>query len=882
MRRVTLAALGTFVLKAAAQLECPPTVIVTYTSIVTPRSSGSVIDSQSVTSSQPAITGTASSDSKQIITVTETSVSTFTQNVWSGTVKAKIMTGVLTITKEFERYAFGDNFIGIRVASNSCPGVPTSTITVTGTYPQSLSSSSEEPNPTITTSSAIGEGTTGSSSINSSSSASPGLSTTSTSSASHTSTSQSSSGLSSDTSTEIGNSTTSPPTRPSSQLPKDFWSVATPTLTIRPDGTYQLPCFTFPSTYSYVLDPPSYTTSLCKPHCGSINFRSEVTISQPKTTVTEVCYPKMSATDAGKVTFTPLPVLATATQTIQAPVEWDKCPPKHPYTAEQDNDSKCGPDPDKGKNYQCKKGVCCGPQGECGKGWEYCNEGCQPNWGFCWKNSTSCKAPETPPESGDKHSVDIFPVCVPPPGVISIDGGGGFCDAPDMTECENTPPAEGDGECDPKLTVTDKTIYCDLVTNTAGQSSETCTSTDEGTRTGCQVVPKTTTVTTTSCETTTAEHTSVWCSVQTGGSGAHATSSQTCSSTTKTVSGCSVTNAVTSETTTGCSTGTAVITSAFCTVRTGANATTTDCPSTVYTTITGCDASGSITTDMTTTCSTYNTVTDATEECFGHNGTHVATVINGVTSTPDITCTATRTSVHSGCDISASTTTSISYSELVCELSETAPYIQIVPETPNGQWPITFGVNATESEAPATSAPGDASSEPITSPTASATSSSSITCAPPSVASLPSCTPIVAPVFNEPITEMFEPRDSVPTTTAAAEARRQADSGAGNGEMVTTGSISCYCGTDEALTNVWPVSTCSTLLCPNQAASWQAPTGSAILRLTVDSNGNIIPTASDTATSATEAPAGKRVAGRMNDAGPFLGVGSWLGKFWKW
>ncbi|KXT14696.1 hypothetical protein AC579_6374 [Pseudocercospora musae] len=618
----------------------------------------------------------------------------------------------------------------------------------------------------------------------------------------------------------------------------------------------------------------------------------------------------MSATDAGKVTFTPLPVLATATQTIQAPVEWDKCPPKHPYTAEQDNDSKCGPDPDKGKNYQCKKGVCCGPQGECGKGWEYCNEGCQPNWGVCWKNSTSCKAPETPPESGEKHSVDIFPVwydaprppppdfpwppvyfiehsggasddvgyhsdgtssaidctapacdSIAPPGV-SIDGGGGYCDAPDMTNCENTPPKTGEGECDPKLTVTDKTIYCDLVTNTAGQSSETCPSTAEETRTGCAVVPKTTTVTTTACETTTAEHTSVFCSVQTGGSGANATSSQTCSSTTKTVSGCGVTNSVTSETTTGCSTGTAVITSAFCSVRTGANATTTDCPSTVYNTITGCDASGSITTDMTTTCSTYNTVTDVTENCFGF-----PTVVNSVTSTPDITCTATRTSVHSGCDISASTTTSISYSELVCELQETPSYIQIVPQTPEGQWPITFGVNATESEGSATSAPGDASSEPTPSITTKATSSNSITCAPPSVASLPSCTPIVASGFNEPITEMFRPSDSVPTTTTAAKARRQADSGAGLGQTVT-GSISCYCGTDASLTDVWPVSTCSTLLCPNQAASWQAPTGSAV-RVTIDSNANIISTASNTAMPTTPAegsPAGKRVAGRMNDA----------------
>ncbi|KAF7196438.1 hypothetical protein HII31_02166, partial [Pseudocercospora fuligena] len=785
MRRMKLAAIGTFVLKAAAQLECPPTVFVTYTSIV--GSSESASNSPSVTSTQSAITGTASSISKQIITVTETSVSTFTQNVWSGTVKAKIMTGVRTITKEFERYASGDNLIGIRVTSNSCPGVPTSTITVTGTSPQSLSSSSEEPNPTITTSSAIGESTT--------TSISTKPFTTSTSSASHTSASQSSSGLSShstselDPSASITKTSSTPqltfgdpsssfpfPTPPSSNLSSDFWLVATPTLTIKSDGTYQLPCYTFPTTWSYVLSPPKYTTSLCKPHCGSINFRSETAIPQPKTTVTRVCYPRMTATETGKITFSPNPVLATATQTIQAPVGWDKCPPKHPNTAEQDNDSKCGLG-DKGKHYQCKKNVCCGPNGECGTGWKYCNEGCQPNWGFCWKNSTSCEAPEAPSESDEQHSVDIFPIWydapdVPPPPdlpwppVYFIEHSGGASDDVGyMTNCEKTPPEEGEGDCDPKLTVTDKTVYCDLVTNIAGQSSETCTSTAEGTRTGCEVVPKTTTVTTTSCETTTAEHTSVFCSVQTG----------------------------------------------------------------------------------------------------------------------DITCTATRTSVHSGCDISASTTTSISYSELVCELSETAPYIQIVPETPGGQqWPITFGVNATDSEAPTTSAPADVSSGSITSATVSATSSSSITCAPPSVASLPACTPIVAPGFNEPITEMFEPSDIVPTTTAAAKAIRQADSGAGNGETVTTGSISCYCGTDPALT-VWPVSTCSTLLCPNQAASWQA-TGSPV-HLTVDSNADIIPTASNTAmptTSATGAPAGKRVAGRMSDEGPFLGVGSWLGKFLKW
>ncbi|EME88141.1 uncharacterized protein MYCFIDRAFT_75976 [Pseudocercospora fijiensis CIRAD86] len=631
----------------------------------------------------------------------------------------------------------------------------------------------------------------------------------------------------------------------------------------------------------------------------------------------------MRATDRGQITFTPLPIVGTGVQQIQAPVEWDKCPPKHPYTAEQENDSKCGPDPFKGKNYQCKKGVCCGPQGECGKGWEYCNEGCQPNWGFCWKNSTSCNAPDPPSESGEKHSVEIFPVWYdapepPPPdfpwppvwfiehsGSASDDVGCGFCPPGfslewafgikgestlmglllDMTDCETTPSEEGEDECDPKLTVTDKTIYCDLVTNTAGQSSETCTSTAKGTRTGCEVTPKTTTVTTTACETTTAEHTSVFCSVQTGGSGAHATSSQTCSSTVKTVSGCSVTNSVTAETTTGCSTGTAVITSAFCSVRTGANATTTDCPSTVYTTFTGCDASGSITTDLTTTCSTYNTVTDVTEKCFGHNSTHVPTVINGVTTTPDITCTATRTSVHSGCDISASTTTSISYSELVCELSETAPYIQVVPETPGGQqWPITFGVNATESEGSATPAPGDAISEPTTSAVASATSSSSIACAAPSVASLPECTPMVAPEFNEPITEMFGPNESGSTTATAAKARRQVDSGAGNGETVTTGPISCYCGTDPSLTNVWPVSMCSTLLCPNQPASWQAQKGSAT-QLTVDANANIVSSASSTAmpkTSATGAPDGKRIAGRMNDGGPFFGVGSWLGKWLKW
>ena len=41
----------------------------------------------------------------------------------------------------------------------------------------------------------------------------------------------------------------------------------------------------------------------------------------------------------------------------------------------------------------CPKKKCCGKDNKCGEGLAYCSEGCQLNWGFCWKNATSCKMP---------------------------------------------------------------------------------------------------------------------------------------------------------------------------------------------------------------------------------------------------------------------------------------------------------------------------------------------------------------------------------------------------------------------------------------------------------------------------------------------------------
>lgn len=57
----------------------------------------------------------------------------------------------------------------------------------------------------------------------------------------------------------------------------------------------------------------------------------------------------------------------------------------------------------------CQTGQCCSENGKCGFGKEFCDKGCQLNYGNCWSNSTSCEVPAFE-KSDDTTPIPIFPV----------------------------------------------------------------------------------------------------------------------------------------------------------------------------------------------------------------------------------------------------------------------------------------------------------------------------------------------------------------------------------------------------------------------------------------------------------------------------------------
>lgn len=178
----------------------------------------------------------------------------------------------------------------------------------------------------------------------------------------------------------------------------DIWDSPTPTLECSFPCQLKMPCKSLatPTTITF----PPYTTSLCKPGCGGIQMKSKTTITLSDLTTNSVCFYPMSATGKGPVT--PVPRWITGTSTINAPTGLSVCPPVY---ANPDNGGKCGID----NHYMCDKKQCCSKDGKCGSGEEYCDKGCQPNYGNCWKNSTDCMIPVFA-KTDETTPIPIFPV----------------------------------------------------------------------------------------------------------------------------------------------------------------------------------------------------------------------------------------------------------------------------------------------------------------------------------------------------------------------------------------------------------------------------------------------------------------------------------------
>lgn len=129
-------------------------------------------------------------------------------------------------------------------------------------------------------------------------------------------------------------------------------------------------------------------------------MKSTTTITLPVLTTDSVCFYPMSATGEGPVT--PVPRWITDTKTIDAPKGLSTCPPVFATPAA---DGKCGPD----SHYMCENGNCCSEDGKCGSGRDFCEKGCQLNYGDCWKNSTSCEI-EAFTDTDETTPIPIFPV----------------------------------------------------------------------------------------------------------------------------------------------------------------------------------------------------------------------------------------------------------------------------------------------------------------------------------------------------------------------------------------------------------------------------------------------------------------------------------------
>lgn len=665
----------------------------------------------------------------------------------------------------------------------------------------------------------------------------------------------------------------STPNVTTSGIPPDFWETPKPSRTISCDFpcTVSLPCYSFSDNSKTTITVPPWTTSLCRNHCGDVEFSSRVTTTFPNIIADRICYFPVTLTTAEMITPAPYYGFGSSTMVMSVHTPWTTCTPHMPMTA---SDGTCGPD----NHYLCPSKKCCGKDGKCGTGSDYCDEGCQLNWGLCWKNSTSCHSPNyTSSDNDSLHPIPIFPIwpdtptpdnilppgfkvdfghvkfpdidtdiewppidivgglikgkiecgwlacyaitgwfkvvwpqiedcnivtktlcrlfrlnccphkgskssndgsilpdsdcpfCGPPPEETGLEGGGKVCDE-DLKNCTDLPEEE---TCSSSSSIIDKTVYCSLNTATAGAptSVKTCTSTAQETRSGCDLAPATTTtVTTTACEKATATQTTVACSVVRSG-----TLTQTsCFSTFKsTITGCTVSDGLTSSFETGCAKTTASRVAVSCSVATAQNSTRTYCPSTSITMISGCDVTATTTSLFSTDCFSRTTATDMTKSCFAMP----PTVVRGSTITPSATCTATASSVWSGCEITGSTTSDVSTSYPTC----------------NGSPQITF--------------------EPVLAPftfASNLSTTSSAACGPPTSSGLGPCTKMINQAYI--VTEAGQ-------ASSTGAAKRQESSSSNN-------PLTCYCPSNTAALDIWPVTVCGTQTwCPNEATAGQTSTG---------------------------------------------------------
>ncbi|KAK4635018.1 hypothetical protein CLAFUW4_01726 [Fulvia fulva] len=318
---------------------------------------------------------------------------------------------------------------------------------------------------------------------------------------------------------------------------------------------------------------------------------------------------------------------------INAPGAYTTCDPYHMF---YDDDDKCGPD----NHYRCPKKKCCGKNGKCGTGEDYCGAGCQLGWSDCWNSSTTCKVlnqdkDKDKDDDDDDHLIPIFPLWHerpdppgPPPTIniefgeirfpkpptidwIKIIGGdfdcgwlgcdgitGWFlklipirikpCNPITKMLCRllrlNCCPKKDKNNdkdkdcvgCDPPPSITGLFGDSKICDEPMDKCEDLEPENDEGDE-DCT-------------STSTAVDKTVFCEVMTATNGG---ASETCTSTaSETRSGCTLAPATTTTvTSTACGTVTASQISEYCTVITaGSSTVTTACPSTITNKVTGCDA----------------------------------------------------------------------------------------------------------------------------------------------------------------------------------------------------------------------------------------------------------------------------------------------------
>lgn len=422
----------------------------------------------------------------------------------------------------------------------------------------------------------------------------------------------------------------------------NFWSLPAPTVTCEFPCQFSIPCSTL--TAPITIDYPEYTTSLCKPACGSIQYKSTTKIKLPSLTTDRVCFWPGSEDGAGQVT--PVPRWETGTQTINVPKGLETCVPHH---GKPDKDKKCGPD----SHYKCGEKECCSKDGKCGKGKDFCGDGCLPNWGRCWENSTSCDKP-TFEDSDDKHAVPIFPVwydmptpqgVILPPAFPVISGK-----LPGLPKCKDL--------CDD---ITCKILGCGA--DVCGILA--CGGFDTGIfgkilpKIGCKNI-----IIKVSCKLFKIG----CCKKDTDEDIPEPCSGKNCfedgGDPIAIDGGDNGDPEDPDDEDEECETLTTSHLTASCTFLTDAGTSTQTSCTSIYETITGCDVTGVTSTYATTACINTNTrATDVSVSCFATN----VTTTGGTTIQGSGTCTAVSSSVRTGCDLTGTTTSITSFAEEQCD-----------------------------------------------------------------------------------------------------------------------------------------------------------------------------------------------------------------------